>query len=43
MIKLDYWLVVLLMLNVRTGLLAGGCVMLNDITGLLAGGCVDVE
>ncbi len=31
------------MLNVRTGLLAGGCVMLNDITGLLAGGCVDVE
>jgi hypothetical protein len=26
MIKLDYWLVVVLMLNDKTGLLAGGCV-----------------
>jgi hypothetical protein len=43
MIKLDYWLVVVLMLNDKTGLLAGGCVMLNDKTGLLSGGCVDVE
>jgi hypothetical protein len=26
MIKLDYWLVAVLMLNDKTGLLAGGCV-----------------
>jgi hypothetical protein len=26
MLKLDYWLVVVLMLNDKTGLLAGGCV-----------------
>jgi hypothetical protein len=41
MIKLDYWLVVVLMLNDKTGLLAG--MMLNNKTGLLDGSCVDVE
>ena len=38
-----YWLVVMLMLNDKAGLLAGGDVMLNDKVGPLAGGCGDVE
>ncbi len=36
-------MVVVLMLNDKTELLAGVVLMLNDKTGLLSGCCVDVE
>jgi hypothetical protein len=43
MIKLDYWMVVVLMLNNKLDYWLVVVLMLNDKTRLLADGCVDVE
>jgi hypothetical protein len=43
MLKLDYWLLVALMLNDRPGLLAACWLMLNTRAGTLTGGFVDDE